>query len=110
MESQTSGQGKVLIDVNVMKEKFSKFLDSLVDVSTGSTNRIVELQKLSEHIHMTMGELPKQLNVVRELAKEHSKCLLRYTNVYVPKYEELIPIVVARKAHRASMEKGKKVK
>ena len=36
IDSQTSGQGKVLIDVNVMKDNFSKFLDSLIDVSSSS--------------------------------------------------------------------------
>ena len=43
IESQTSGQGKVLIDVNVMIENFSKFLDSLVDVSMGGPSRIAKL-------------------------------------------------------------------
>ena len=57
--SQTSGQGKVLISISVMKENFSKFLDSLVDVFAGSTNRATELQKLSRRIHVATEELPK---------------------------------------------------
>ena len=100
----------MLIDVNVMKENFSKFLDSLVDVSVGGPSRIAKLQNLSRHVQVAMGELPKQLNLVRELSKEHSKCLLRYKNVYVPKHEELIPIFLAAKAHQENMEKGKKMK
>ena len=59
---------------------------------------------------MATTELPKQLPTIRELAKEHSKCLLRYTNVYVPKHEELVSIMVATKAHREDLEKGKKTK
>ncbi len=47
---------------------------------------------------------------MEELAREHSRWLLRYTNFYVPKHEELIPIVVATKAYRKKMEKGKKEK
>ena len=43
IDSQTSGQGKALIDVSVMKENFSRFLDSLIDVSSSSPNRVVEL-------------------------------------------------------------------
>ena len=41
--SQASSQGKVLIDVNVMKENFSKFLDSLIDVTTGGPSKMAEL-------------------------------------------------------------------
>ena len=41
--SQASGQGKVLIDVNVMKENFSKFLDNLIDVTMGGPSKIIEL-------------------------------------------------------------------
>ena len=59
---------------------------------------------------MATTELLKQLPTIRELAREHSKCLLRYTNVYVPKHEELVPIMVAARAHRADLEKGKKTK
>ena len=58
-DSQNSGQGKTLIDVIVMKENFSRFLDSLVDVSASSTNRATKLQKLSRYIHMATKELPK---------------------------------------------------
>ena len=108
--SQTSGQGKALIRIDVMKDNFSKFLDNLSGVTYSSQNRIVELQTLSGCIHMAMEELPNQLNVVKELAREHSKWLLRYTNIHVPKHKELIPIIVATKAYRAKAEKGKKLK
>ena len=59
---------------------------------------------------MAKEELPNQLNVIKELAREHSKWLLRYTNVHVSRHEELILIMVAAKAYRAKTEKGKKLK
>ena len=108
-KSQTNGQGKALIDVNVMKENFSKFLDSLVDVSSSNQNRAVELQKLNGCIHVATEELPNQLNVVKELARDHSRWLLRYTNIHMPKHDELISIMVAAKAYRIKTEKGKNV-
>ena len=49
----------MLIDVNVMKENFSKFLDSLIDVTTGSPSKITELQKLSGQVYVATMELPK---------------------------------------------------
>ena len=109
-DSQTSGQGKALIEIDVMKENFSEFLDNLSDMFSNSQNRVVELQTLSGCIHVAMGELPNQLNAVKELAREHSKWLLRYTNIHVPKHEELIPIIVAALAYRTKAEKGKKSK
>ena len=42
-DSQTSGQGKALIRVDVMKGNFSKFLDNLSRVTSSSQNRVVEL-------------------------------------------------------------------
>ena len=98
-DPQTSGQGKALIEVNIMKENFSKFLDSLIDVSSSNQNRVVELQKLSGCIHVAMKEFPYQLNVVKELARDHSRWLLRYTNIYVPKHEEMIANIVVAKAY-----------
>ena len=71
--SQTSGQGKALIGINVMKENFSKFLDSLIDVSSNNQNRVAELQKLCGCIHVAIEELPNELNAMKELAREHSK-------------------------------------
>ena len=59
---------------------------------------------------MAKEELPNQLNYVKELAREHSKWLLMYTNIHVSRHEELIPIIVAAKAYRAKEEKGKKSK
>ena len=92
-----------------MKEN-SKFLDSLSNVSSNSQNRVAKLQTLSGCIHVATEELPNQLNVVKELAREHSKWLLRYTNIHVPKHKEIIPIIVIAKAYRAKVEKGKKSK
>ena len=79
-------------------------------MSSSNQNGVVELQKLNGGIHMAMGELPNQLNVVKELARDHSKWLLRYTNIHTPKHEELVPIIVATKAYRKKEEKGKKMK
>ena len=59
---------------------------------------------------MATKELPYQLNDVKELARDHSRWLLRYANIYMPKHEELIPIMVPAKACRIKTEKGKKVK
>ena len=59
---------------------------------------------------MAIEEFLNQLNSVKELAREHSKWLLRYKKIHVPKYEELIPIIVATKVHRTKEEKGKKSK
>ena len=42
-DSHNSGQGKALIGVNVMKENFSKFLDSLTDVSSSSQRKVTKL-------------------------------------------------------------------
>ena len=58
-KSQASGSGKVLIHVNVMKDNFSKFLDSLIDVTTGGPSKIAELQKLSGQVYEATTELPK---------------------------------------------------
>ena len=82
--SQTSGQGKALIRINVMKENLSKFLDSLSSVSSSNQNRVVELQKISRCIYVAIEKLPNQLNAVKELARDHSKWLLRYTNIHMP--------------------------
>jgi len=57
-----------------------------------------------------MEEIQDQLNVVKDLAKEHSKYLLRYTNVHVHRHEELIPIIVTAKAYSEKLEKGQKMK
>ena len=59
---------------------------------------------------MAMEEIQDRLSVVKDLAREHSKCLLRYTNVHVHRNEELIPIIIATKAYRTKSEKGKKAK
>ena len=58
---------------------------------------------------MAIEEFPYQLNIVKELDRDHSRWLLRYTNIHMPKHEELIPIMVAAKAYRIKTEKGKNV-
>jgi hypothetical protein len=47
---------------------------------------------------------------MNNLARENSKLLLRYTNIHVPRNDELIPIIVAARAYREKVEKGKKEK
>ena len=59
---------------------------------------------------MAMEEIKDQLSAIKDLAREHSKWLLRYTNVHVHRHEELIPIIITAKAYRTKSEKGKKVK
>lgn len=77
---------------------------------SSSQNRATELQTLGGCIHVAAEELTSQLDAVKELAREHSRWLLRFTNVHVPNHEELIPIIDAAKAYRAKTEKGKKSK
>ena len=105
-DSKTSGQGKALIGVEVVKNNFSTYLDNLSRVASSSRNRVIELQTLNGFIHVVVEEWPNQLNVVKELAWEHSKWLLRFTNIHVPNHEELIPIIVVAKTYR---EKNKNV-
>ena len=61
-------------------------------------------------MHVTMEELQDQLGAIKDLAREHAKWLLRYTNVNAHKHDMLIPIIVAAKAYRTKVEKGKKEK
>ena len=57
-DSQTSGQGKALIGIDVMKGNFSTFLDNLSRVTSNSQNRVVELQTPNRCIHEAAEELP----------------------------------------------------
>ena len=109
-EPQTSGQGEALIKVDVMKNNFSVYLNNLLEVTSSSQDRVAELQTLSGCMYVATTELASQLNFVKELAREHSRWLLRFTNVHVSSNEELIPIIIAARAHKAKMEKGKKPK
>ena len=59
---------------------------------------------------MAMEELPNYINAMKDLAREHSKWLLRFTNVHMPSHEELVPIIVVAKAYREKFEKGNKSK
>ena len=109
-ESQTSGQGKSFINVEVMKNNFSTHLNNLSGMISSSQNRVIELQTLGGCVHVAAEEVTSQLNEVKELALEHSRWLLRFTNVHVPNHEELIPIIVTAKAYSTRNEKGKKSK
>ena len=109
-ESQTSERGKSFIDIEVMKNNFSTYLNNLSRMISSSQNRVTELQTLGRCVHVATKEVTSQLNEVKELTLEHSRWLLRFTNVHVPNHEELIPIIVATKAYRAKTEKGKKSK
>ena len=72
--------------------------------------KLQNFRKSADAYNVATEELPNQLNAVKELAREHSKWLLRYTNIHVPKHEELIPIIVATKAYKTKEVKGKKSK
>ena len=86
------------------------YLSNLSGMASSSQDRVAELQTLSRCIHVVAMELTGQLNFVKELAQEHSRWLLRFTNVHVSSNEEIIPIIVAARAYRAKIEKGKKLK
>ena len=109
-ESQTSGQGKSFINIEVMKNNFSTHLSNLSGIASSSQNRVSELQTLSGCVHVVAEEAVNQQNQAKELTQEHARWLLRFTNVHVPSYDELIPIIAAAKAYRAKTEKGKKPK
>ena len=93
-----------------MQTNFSNYIDSLIGIYFGPQNRVSKLQKLGGCIHMTVEEIQDWLSVVKYLAKEHSKWLLRYTNLHAHRHEELIPIIVVTKTYKMKSEKGKKVK
>ena len=61
-------------------------------------------------MYVAVEEAANQHNQAKELTQEHARWLLRFTNVHVPSYDELIPIIVAAKAYRAKTKKGKKPK
>lgn len=93
-----------------MQKTLSNFIDSLMGISSSHQNRVFKLQKLCGFVHVAMEEIQDHLNVVKDLARENSKWLLRYTNVHVHRNEELIPIIFITKAYRGKSEKRKKVK
>ena len=109
-ESQTSGQGKSIINIEVMKNNFSAYLSNLSGMVSSSQNRVSELQTLGGCVHVAAEEVTSQQSEAKELTLEHSRWLLRFTNVHVPSHDELIPIMAAAKAYRAKTEKGKKPK
>ena len=61
-------------------------------------------------MHVAMEELKDRVGTVKDLAREHSKWLLRYTNVHVHKHEEMILIIIATKVCREKIEQWKKAK
>ena len=109
-EPQTSGQGEAPIGIEVMKNNFSMYLSNLSGMASSSQDRVAELQTLSGYVHIVATELTGQLNFVKELAREHSRWLLRFKNVHMSSNEEIIPIIVAARAYRAKIKKGKKSK
>ena len=109
-ESQTSGQGKSFINVEVMKKNFSTHLSNLSGTVSSSQNRVSELQTLGGCVYMAAEEAANQKNQAKELTQEHARWLLRFTNVHVPNHNDLIPIIAAAKAYKAKTEKGKKSK
>ena len=109
-ESQTSGQGKSIINVEVMKNNFSTYLSNLSGIASSSQNRVSELQTLGGCVYVAVEEVTSQQNEAKELTLEYSRWLLRFTNVHVPSHDELIPIMAAAKAYRTKTKKGKKSK
>ena len=109
-ESQTSGQGKSFINVEVMKNNFSMHLSDLSRMISSNQNRVSKLQTLDECMYVAAEEVASQQNEAKELTLEHARWLLRFTNVHVPSHEELIPIMAVAKAYRVKNEKGKKSK
>ncbi|MFA1068231.1 hypothetical protein ACDI57_27810, partial [Klebsiella pneumoniae] len=109
-ESQTSGQGKSFIDIEVMKNNFTTHLSSLSGMVSSSHNRGSELQTLGGCVYVAAEEVANQQNQAKELTQEHARWLLRFTNVYVPNHNDLTPIIAAAKAYKAKTEKGKKPK
>ena len=55
-----------------------------------------------------MKEIKERLDAIKELAREHSKWLIWYTNVHIFKHEELILIIIAAKAYKEKLEKKKR--
>ena len=83
-ESQTSGQGKSIINVEVMKNNFSTYLGNLSGMISSSQNRVIELQTHGGCVHVAAKEVTSQLNEVKEITLEHSRWLMRFTHVHVP--------------------------
>lgn len=71
---------------------------------------MTKLQTLGGCMHVAAEEVTSQQNEVKEPTLEHARWLLRFTNVHVPSHEELIPVIVAGKAYREKIRKGKKSK
>ena len=56
-ESQTSGQGKSFINVEVMKNNFSTYLGNLSRMISSSQNKVTELQTLGGCVHVAAEEV-----------------------------------------------------
>lgn len=55
-----------------------------------------------------MKETLERVRATKDMAREHVKWLIRHSHVQVPRYEELVPILVAAASHREKLDKGKK--
>ena len=109
-ESQTNGQRKCIINVEVIKPNFSMHLSNLSRMVLSIQNRVSKLQTLGGCVYVATEEVASQQNEAKELTLEHSRGILRFTNVHVPSHDELIPILAAAKAYKTKTEKGKKSK
>ena len=67
-ESQTSGQGKSIINVEVMKHNFSTHLSNLSRMVSSSQNRVSELQTLGGCVYVA-AKVAGQQNEAKELRK-----------------------------------------
>ena len=74
-ESQTSGQGKSFINIEVMKNNFSTHVSNLSGIVSSSQNRVSELQTLSGCVYVAAEEAVNQQNQAKELTQEHARWL-----------------------------------
>ena len=90
-----------------MQKAFTDYVDGLANESSSQSDSVTNLQHLGGCVHMAKEELQEQVNAVKDMAREHSKWLIRYTNVHVSRLEELISTIVAANAHKAKLDKEK---
>ena len=56
---------------------------------------------------MAIEELQELLNIVKNMARVHSKWLIRYTTIHMGRLDELILVMTATNAHKVRSDKGK---
>ena len=56
-----------------MQKAFTDYINRLVDESSTQADRVMDIQHLSGCIHVAIKELQEWLNMVKDMAREHSK-------------------------------------